>query len=262
MPGASSSPRALDGVFPALAFVSWYNGHPAFAGRAPALDGVQHVTVVGQGNVALDCARILLKAPADLAETDVPEEVLEVLGKAGVREVSVVGRRGPGQVAFTTKELREMVRLPGVRYGGVEAGLVEEARGMVQGDRMRKRMLGIMQEANAGSGADASGSGVWVEGGKRFNLDFQKSPKAFLPRAGEAERVGGVEWELNELLAPPPALPEPPASQGQSVPESAVVAFDVARGRVRNIGGRVVDELGIPVSEGLPPLSLERGEAS
>lgn len=273
----------MRGVYPALAFVSWYNGHPAFSHLAPKFDtGVEEVTVIGQGNVALDVSRILLKSTSSLAQTDLPDSALDVLSRSRVKRVTVVGRRGPGQVSFTPKEFREMINLPDVVFSGVEEGLMEDAKGMVDGDRMRRRLLGLMRKATLGSNAGSgSGTGSRV-GGKEFRLDFLKSPKAFLPRGGE-ERVGRVEWEINELLTPAPNQPDPPKSQEQSVPKPAVVArptgrkviektdmviesvgyrseplgigeegwdlpFDLGRGRVRNIGGRVVDEGGIAVS--------------
>jgi adrenodoxin-NADP+ reductase len=108
-----------------LAFVSWYNGHPAFADLPVDLRGIEDVSVVGQGNVALDVARILLKGANGLEGTDMPESVLEVLSKSAVRRVRSVGRRGPGQVAFTTKEFREMVSLPDTAFAGVNGTLMD-----------------------------------------------------------------------------------------------------------------------------------------
>lgn len=96
----------LKGVVPARSFVNWYNGHPDFRNFAPNLD-VEDVVIIGQGNVAIDCARILTKTVAELQSTDISEHALEALSKSKVKRVHVIGRRGHVQAAFTMKELRE-----------------------------------------------------------------------------------------------------------------------------------------------------------
>ena len=255
--------------------MGWYNGHPAFAhltdqvATTLSAGSARDVLIVGQGNVALDVARMLLKPVDQLAETDLPTSVLEVLAQSKVKEVSVVGRRGPGQVAFTPKEFREMLNLPGVSYGGIQPDLLGGARKAVEGDRMKKRLLGLMEKPNG------------TEGDKVFRLDFLKSPKAFLQDenlTSSNPRVGGVEWTINELLTPPATPPAPPSQEpavssqttivarptGQTVTTKAgmvvesvgyrteplgggeewQIPFDTSKGRVRNIGGRVVDESG------------------
>lgn len=97
----------LDGSVAAVDFVGWYNAHPHFAAMDP--DVSQHrAIVVGNGNVALDVARILVSDPAELAQTDIADHALSALSERGVQEVVVVGRRGPLQAPFTTLELREL----------------------------------------------------------------------------------------------------------------------------------------------------------
>jgi len=103
----------LPGSVAAVDFVGWYNGHPHFAQMAPDLSGARAV-VVGNGNVALDVARILVTDPEVLARTDIADHALEVLRPCGVKEVVILGRRGPLQTAFTTLELRELGELEGV----------------------------------------------------------------------------------------------------------------------------------------------------
>ncbi|KAK8849789.1 hypothetical protein IAR55_005125 [Kwoniella newhampshirensis] len=277
--GSSSSSDPLNGVFPALGLVSWYNSHPAFVDLPIDLSRVEEVSVIGQGNVALDVARILLKPVDSLRNTDLSEEVLDTLSKSRVKRVRVVGRRGPGQVAFTTKEFREMLSIPGVGYDGIkDKGLLASAKETVGNERMRKRLLTLMDTSR--------------EGEKTFVLDFLKSPRTFLSSSEDGRRVGEVEWNLNQLLSPPPIAetsgPSPPQSQTASVPTSGgVIArptgetvtdkadlvvesvgyrsepltgeesvveggrwrlpFDGERGRVRNVSGRVVDEDGVAV---------------
>lgn len=220
IPGSESG--ALFNVHPALDFVNWYNGHPAahdpeYIAAHPwkkvSLEGLHHATIVGAGNVALDVARILLrssstlktvfqrdqgiKARASLNETDIPEAVLSQLSKSSVKHVDVVARRGPAQVAFTNKELREMMDLQGVYYQGVKAEDMELAKGQMAaleaasngndgtglGEvRIRRRLLSILEK---GSKADKGSSVAW-------STSFLQSPKKF---NGKRRAVTEVEWD-------------------------------------------------------------------
>ncbi len=103
----------LAGSMAAVEFVGWYNAHPHFQETSPDLSGARAV-VVGNGNVALDVARILVTNPDELALTDIADHALESLRPCGVEEAVIVGRRGPLQTAFTTLELRELADLEGV----------------------------------------------------------------------------------------------------------------------------------------------------
>jgi ferredoxin--NADP+ reductase len=103
----------LPGSVAAVDFVGWYNAHPHFEEISPDLSGARAV-VVGNGNVALDVARILVTEPDELARTDIADHALESLRPRGVEEVIVIGRRGPLQTAFTTLELRELADLENV----------------------------------------------------------------------------------------------------------------------------------------------------
>src|ERR1700722_12206834 len=103
----------LQGSVAAVDFVGWYNAHPNFEQMAPDLSGARAV-VIGNGNVALDVARILITDPDVLAVTDIADHALESLRPRGVEEVVIIGRRGPLQSAFTTLELRELADLEGL----------------------------------------------------------------------------------------------------------------------------------------------------
>ena len=114
----------LPGSHAATEFVNWYSGHPDMDTDRFKLDA-ESVAVIGVGNVAVDVARILVRDPEELARTDVSQPVLEALMASNVREVHVIGRRGPAQAKFTTKELRELGELAGVDIAvpGPEADL-------------------------------------------------------------------------------------------------------------------------------------------
>lgn len=102
----------LPGSRSAREFVSWYSGHPDAV--AHDLAGLTSAVVVGVGNVAVDVARILLKDPAELSVTDMPDAVLAALQTTDVRDLWLVGRRGPAEASFTTAEVRELLGLDGL----------------------------------------------------------------------------------------------------------------------------------------------------
>ncbi|KAL9181887.1 hypothetical protein ACHAXT_012230 [Thalassiosira profunda] len=158
----------LEGVLSAREFVAWYNGHPEFGHIGPIVkrclwpddkedssDGEENaqvspirVVVIGQGNVALDAARILAKGQPGLIDTDTPTSVLEVL-KGGVEHVSVVGRRGHVQGAFTIKELRELTKLKKeghdaafiIRKEELDMGMTESSQAELKGPSGRLVVL-------------------------------------------------------------------------------------------------------------------------
>jgi NADPH-dependent glutamate synthase beta subunit-like oxidoreductase len=100
----------LPGVVGSAEFVGWYNGHPDFVDLDPPLDG-SHAAVIGAGNVALDCARILSKTAQEFEGSDITAHALEALERSAIRTITIVGRRGPHQIAMTPKELGELGHL-------------------------------------------------------------------------------------------------------------------------------------------------------
>jgi ferredoxin/flavodoxin---NADP+ reductase len=108
IPGAD-----LDGSYGAADFVNWYDAHPDFPTTWPL--NAKEIAVIGNGNVALDVARMLIKLPEDLLSTDIPNHVYEGLKASPVTDVHVFGRRGPAQVKFSPFELREALHVAGVQ---------------------------------------------------------------------------------------------------------------------------------------------------
>ena len=136
----------LPGSFSATDFVAWYSGHPdaeldRFTLRA------RRVVVIGVGNVAVDVARVLAKTAAELSSTDVPGHVLDVLDASAVEEVTMVGRRGPAQARFTTKELRELGELANadVLLDPADLELSEADLAEVEGDRTLRANLEVLR---------------------------------------------------------------------------------------------------------------------
>lgn len=118
--GASSDRRLgipgenLPGSHAATEFVAWYNGHPAYSDRTFDLS-CDEAVIIGQGNVAIDVCRILAKPVDELRRTDIATHAIEQLAESKVRRIHVVGRRGIAQVKFTSKELREIGQIEGVK---------------------------------------------------------------------------------------------------------------------------------------------------
>ncbi len=135
------------------AFVGWYNGHPDFAGLAPLIDG-QDVAIVGNGNVALDCARILAKSPREFEGSDIVRHALERLSASRARSITILGRRGPHQIAMTPKELGELAHLHGAFPVVDPADLPPEASDLAlePGQRKSVHLLRDFAAAPAGTG--------------------------------------------------------------------------------------------------------------
>ncbi len=137
----------LPGSFSAREFVAWYNGHPDAALDAFALRA-RSVAVVGVGNVAVDVARILAKSADELRGTDLPDHVLDVLSRSQVSDIWVLGRRGPAQARFTTKELRELGELAHadvvVRAGELE--LDEASQAAAAASPATRRNVEVLRE--------------------------------------------------------------------------------------------------------------------
>jgi len=100
----------ISGYYGATEFVNWYNGHPEFRDLNPNLN-IETAVIIGNGNVAIDCARILVKSSKELENTDISDYALKVLKNSSLKTVHIIGRRGPLDAKFTTVEIREMEEL-------------------------------------------------------------------------------------------------------------------------------------------------------
>jgi ferredoxin--NADP+ reductase len=189
----------LPGSYAATDFVNWYCGHPDMDSGSFTLDA-ESVAVIGVGNVAVDVARILARDPAELHGTDVPQPVLEALQASKVREVHMIGRRGPAYAKFTTKELRELGDLPGVELvvHGDEADLnTFDASGqgtaLAESDRrVRGNLVAITRWAQ-GAAAQAAATGH----SRRLVVRFWLKPVEILG----TERVTGIALERTAIDA-------------------------------------------------------------
>jgi ferredoxin--NADP+ reductase len=130
----------------ATAFVRWYTGHPDAVDFTDYLASATDVAVIGLGNVAVDVTRILIKPVSELEKTDIPEHVLEALRASTVRRVHVIGRRGPANATFTTKELKELGEIPGVDVVVNPKDLPVDFAAASDGNKVVARNLDVMAE--------------------------------------------------------------------------------------------------------------------
>lgn len=177
----------LGNVFGSAAFVGWYNGHPQFAGLDPDLSGKTAV-VIGNGNVALDVARILAKTRAEFSGSDIVGHALDRLEGSRLDHIVILGRRGPHQIAMTPKELGELAHLERACPRVDPADLPEEGADALLEPGQRKSVnhlrsfAAIPEEHRADMAID-------------LEFDFFAAPKAILGN----DKVAGIEVERTKL---------------------------------------------------------------
>ena len=240
----------LIGSYPATIFVAWYNGHPDYRDLQFDFSG-ERVAIVGVGNVAVDVARILCRTPEELAKTDIADYALAALRESRIKEVTMLGRRGPAQAAFTNPELRELGQLPGadliVRPD--EAALDDLSQAAVDSgsDRAAGRKVAMLQEFAARQPAGKA---------RRLTLRFLVSPTALF--GGADSRLTAMQLVKNELYATDSGTLRPRATdQFEELPVDMVfrsvgyrgvplpdVPFDERRGVIANAEGRVLETAG------------------
>src|SRR5918999_1821373 len=230
------------GSYPATRFVAWYNGHPEGVDASFDLSA-ERAVVIGNGNVAIDVARMLVLDPDELALTDTADHAIGPLSEARVQEVVLLGRRGPAQAAFTNPELRELGEMTGVDVQVDPAEVdIEVPDDLEPTQRRNVEILKGYAERPPGSA------------GRRISLKFLRSPLEILGD-GEDGPVTGIRVSRNRIenrRAVPTGEEEVIAcglvfrSIGYRGRPLGDIPFDPARGLIRNEGGRVCDEEGVP----------------
>ena len=229
----------LAGVVGSGEFVGWYNGHPEFADLDPPLGGT-HAAVIGNGNVALDCARILSKTRTEFEGSDIVGHALDALDVSAIRTVTILGRRGPHQIAMTPKELGELGHLEAASpvVDLADFPPVEADDALEPGQR---KSINILREF-AATPAD-------VAKPKRMVFDFFAKPLR-IEGDGKADKIIVERTQLDEKGAARGTgeTYEVPASLiitaiGYSTPPLEGVAYDERGTKFTNENGRIAERL-------------------
>jgi ferredoxin--NADP+ reductase len=243
------------GSHSATEFVAWYNGHPDYAERAFDLSASRAV-VIGNGNVAIDVARMLVLDPDEISITDTADHAIAGLAAAQVEHVIMLGRRGPAQAAFTNPELLELGELQraDVIVDPAEVELdAHSARWLrEEGDKTARRNVEILRDYSQREPGDKS---------HRIELRFLRSPLEILGEDDEGP-VTGIRVVRNRIEPDEQGRLRAVSTGEEEVIECGLVLrsigyrgrplpdvpFDERRGLIRNEGGRVTDEEGRPIA--------------
>lgn len=244
----------LEGSHAATEFVAWYNAHPDFADREFDLSA-RRAVVVGNGNVAIDVARMLVLEPDEVSVTDTADHAIEAFGDAGVEEVVLLGRRGPAQAAFTNPELRELGELTraDVIVDPVDLELDPDSEAWLASEDAHTTNRKNVEILRDYASREPKGHS------HRVVLRFLRSPLEIL--GDEEGRVRGLRVAVNRIerrddgrLAAVPTGEEEQVecglvlrSIGYRGEPASDVPFDPERGLIRNEGGRVLDDDGEPL---------------
>jgi ferredoxin--NADP+ reductase len=240
----------LPGSWAATEFVAWYNGHPDYQHLRFDL-GVERAVVIGNGNVAIDVARMLARTRDELAPTDATDQAIEAIATCSLREIVMLGRRGPAQAAFTPPELKELGELGGadVIVDPADLALDPASEAALEADRARaRRNVDILHEFAASTPAGKP---------RRLVLRFCVSPVAIL---GDG-KVEAIEVVQNELVPDGRGSVRALATEEHEVIPCGIVfrsvgykgvelpgvPFDAERATIRNDCGRALDEQGASV---------------
>ncbi|KAJ4228813.1 NADPH-adrenodoxin reductase [Fusarium solani] len=231
IPGEST----LSGIYSAREVVGWYNGLPDCSNLNLDLSRAEEAVIIGQGNVALDVARMLLEDIDVLKKTDITEQALETLSRSRVRRVHVVGRRGPMQAAFTIKEVRELMKLDQVGFLPFNRSLVPEDLKTLP--RASKRLMEVLVKGSPTPAESAS---------KVWSLDSCLSPRHFLGNQDAPSKVASTEFDVTEL-----ADPFDPKSSVKATGQTTFLPSDVV---FRSVGYKSValpgfEDIGIQFDE-------------
>lgn len=235
--------ESLAGSHPATDFVGWYNGHPDYRDHRFDL-GVTSAVIIGMGNVAVDVVRILARTPEELKATDIAEHALEALARSSIRDIYMIGRRGPVQGAFTNPELKELGEMAGadidIRAADLELDPGSAAVLAGTDDKTVEKNLATLRHFAALPRAGK---------GKTIHLRFLLSPTELVGKT----RVERIVLGHNQLVASGSDLKAVATGTKETLPAGLVfrsvgylgvalpgLPFDPKRGVIPNAAGRVL----------------------
>jgi ferredoxin/flavodoxin---NADP+ reductase len=222
----------LNGSYPATVFVGWYNCHPDYADLDFNLENVERVAVIGNGNVAMDVTRILVTNPDELAKTDMADHAIEKLRTSGVKEVIMLGRRGPAQAAFTNPELKEFGELEGVDtiVDAADLTLDPASETALANDRNATRNMDTLRKYAEKTEHSAP---------RRITMRFLASPVEVIDDGNG--KVGGLKIEKNRLdIKSDGSVAAKGTGEYETLPVQLVL---------RSVGYRGVPLVGVPFNE-------------
>ena len=243
LPTLHSSLPPSDHCIPALSIVHWYTRHPSQP-TPLALDKVTHVSIIGNGNVSLDVARMLLTPVSTLAQYDVPKSVLDILSQSAVRHVSIIARRGPLEAAFTTKELRELINLSDSSMAPLDSSILTPPPDLTL-TRQQSRTLQLLHKGSI----NAYGSTR-----KTWSLDFYRSPTGITISPDDPSTV---QLSLAHTMVDPRTQRAVPTGKTSILSTSLVVTslgfhgeptasfYDPGLGHLRTLGARIITDKGV-----------------
>ncbi|CCJ28632.1 unnamed protein product [Pneumocystis jirovecii] len=257
LPGEGS----IRGIYSARSFVGWYNGHYEFQELNPDLESTDLAVIVGHGNVALDIARILLVDPSILEKTDITEKAMESLRKSKIKHVKIIGRRGPMQMSFSTKELRKLTEFSTISFCTPNLDLYIN-QSLLSSDlvRSKKRLFDLLLKENVLNPNTNN---------KLWSLEFLLSPHQFVKYESKPDTLLSVLFEKNILRKCPDENILKAVGTGEIInintgclirsigykgvaienSEDIGIPFDTNKGIIPNVSGRVISGYNANTSE-------------
>eukprot|EP01038_Epipyxis_sp_PR26KG_P015128 gene15128-20365_t len=247
----------LNGVYSARDFVNWYNGHPYYSKILYDLSKINTIVILGQGNVALDCARILTKSPDELELTDIPKNVISALRNSAVEKVIIVGRRGHIQSAFTIKELRELTKIMNTKLViseiDIKNGETDSSLKELDDNRPKKRIVELIKTiAKSNNDKDEQINNSQ----KSIEIKYLLNPLEILSEHEESDEVGSILFEKTTLEGQP--FFQRAINSGENIiipcdmilrsvgycsePLGTNIPFDTYNNTIPHKNGRVMDE--------------------
>ncbi|OMH81706.1 NADPH:adrenodoxin oxidoreductase, mitochondrial [Zancudomyces culisetae] len=271
----SKQEKRIGGVYRARDFVNYYNGYPEAQTKFPVdfLSGSKNkkVAIFGMGNVSLDVARILLKDPESLATTDISKNALEMLHQSKVSHVDIIARRGPLNIAFTTKEVRELLKLPNVKLDMDKRDIMDSLNNEISQQELKSnrplgRMLGVITkylDSQVAKSPAERVSDTLADVDKRtktWALKFMLSPKRITfpnsdPNQNPLDFSQSIELEKNAFVGAPTLRSRPVGTNQfinldyniafQSIGYKSIgisgVPFNSKKNIIPNVSGRVIE---------------------
>ncbi|MBT5953579.1 NADP oxidoreductase [bacterium] len=234
----------------AASFVAWYNGHPDFVNESFDLSGHSAV-IIGQGNVALDIARILAKTPEELSNSEIPEPILNQLKKSKIKTIHIVGRRGPAQSKFTPNEFNEFSELKNAKVIvnptdlTIEKNVIEYLTN--SNNKKNLKNIELLKKCSLTSNEEIPPQT------KTINIHFHLSPLEF----NGPEDISSIEFSVNKMTGPANDRRAVLTSKKETIPTDIVfrsigylgskiesIPFDDKKGIIPNVLGRVINNQG------------------